>query len=361
MPREIRKIPWLTKRKGAFHAHWYEPPGIDAKGQKTKGRTRSLSLRTANDAQAALRFAAFLTKGAGYFSAETALAGISVIDALDAYELEHVNRHVIDKTRQLIAISHLKKYFSGLALRAVDIPASRGYAAARRAGAVGGGSRDTGERAKGSDSTIKRELNVLRAAANHALKWRRITHAEMPSIEMPREPRPDEALWLTKLEVDAIYNAAQGPIKDFIAVAYFTASRRAAIEALRVEQVDLIRKRINLQPTGGIATKKRRPVVPIHPKIELICRKLVTDSENGFLFGPGVDFYNPFRAACRSVGIDDRRAHPHILRHSRATHLLMAGVSIFNVAKLLGDTIQTVGRVYGHSCPDQLASAIGGD
>jgi integrase len=352
MPRKARKVPWLGKRDDTFYANWYET--------QTR-RTRSVSLRTTSDSEAALRFAAFLTKGVAYFSTEPAFRGLSVIDALDAYELEHVNRHVTDKVRQLNAITHLKKYFAGLSLKDVDIAASRGYAEARRGGLIGGGSRHTGDRAKGADSTIRRELNVLRAAAAHALRWRKITHAEMPSIELPRDTRPDEALWLTKPEVDAIFKAAEGPVKDFIALAYFTASRRAAIETLRIEQVDLPRRRINLRAPGSAETKKRRPIVPIHPKILPLVEKLVTGAENGFLFGQGCDFYRPFRETCRRAGIDEGRAHPHVLRHSRATHLLMDGVSIFNVAKLLGDTIQTVGARYGHSCPDHLAAAIGDD
>jgi len=59
----------------------------------------------------------------------------------------------------------------------------------------------------------------------------------------------------------------------------------------------------------------------------------------------------------RSLGLGDK-ANPHILRHSRATHLLQDGVSIYDVARLLGDSVQTIERVYGHHSPDYLAEAI---
>ena len=51
--------------------------------------------------------------------------------------------------------------------------------------------------------------------------------------------------------------------------------------------------------------------------------------------------------------------HPHLLRHSRATHMLMDGDSPYKVAKLLGDTLATVERVYGHSDPEFLATKSG--
>jgi integrase len=356
MARPRRTIPWLTKRDEVFYANWYEP----AKGE-TPGRTRSVSMGTTEDTEARLRFSAFLAKGPVIFSAEERFRGVSVCDCLDEYELGHVNKHVIDKVRQLVAIKHLKKFFVGSAMRDVDVAASRGYANARRDGVIGGGKGRAGDLAKGSDSTICRELRVLRAAANYALKMDRLKIEELPRLDLPREPAPEEALFLTKPEVDAIHEAAEGPLADFIALTYFTASRRRAIQRLKVGQIDLVRGRINLRAPGEKATKKRRPIVPMHPKIEPICRRLVSEAREGWLFGPTIEFYSPFRKVCGKVGIDDKRAHPHVLRHSRATHLLQDGVSIFNVASLLGDSIQTVSRVYAHSCPDILAAAIGDD
>jgi site-specific recombinase XerC len=43
-----------------------------------------------------------------------------------------------------------------------------------------------------------------------------------------------------------------------------------------------------------------------------------------------------------------------MLRHSRATHMLMDGEDPYKVAKLLGDTLATVERVYGHYDVDYL-------
>jgi site-specific recombinase XerC len=43
-----------------------------------------------------------------------------------------------------------------------------------------------------------------------------------------------------------------------------------------------------------------------------------------------------------------------MLRHSRATHMLMDGEDPYKVAKLLGDTLATAERVYGHYDVDYL-------
>jgi site-specific recombinase XerD len=43
-----------------------------------------------------------------------------------------------------------------------------------------------------------------------------------------------------------------------------------------------------------------------------------------------------------------------MIRHSRASHLLQDGEDLWKVARLLGDTVATVERVYAHVLPEHL-------
>lgn len=359
MPRKKRDLPWLDKRNGVYYANWYEP-AQEINGVKRPGRTRAVSLHTSDPAEAAASFAAFLGQGQTLYASGVETIGLTVAKLLDHYEIEHVNTpKVADKVRQLNAISHLKAHFGNTQVADLDIPASRGYSVARRTGAVGGGKRHRGDRAKGSDSTIRRELNVLQAAVNHAKRWKRLPAGAQPVIELPAGAPPSEEKWLTREEVKALHAAATGPVKDFVLLAYYTAARRASIETLRTEQVNLVTGRLNLRKPGEAVTKKRRALQAIHPTTRPVLERLVRDAKDGWLFGPSVDFYRPFREAARAAGIDDGRAHPHVLRHSRATHLLQDGKPPYVVANLLGDTLTTVLRVYGHHCPDFQADVLG--
>lgn len=357
MPREKRDLPWLDKRNGVYYANHYDPPHERA-GVKVKGRTRAVSLHTSDSSEAATRFAAFLGQGQALYASNVETIGLTVARLLDQYELEHVNVKVTDRTRQLNAMAHLRAYFGQSQVSDLDIPASRAYADARRKGAVGGGKRHFGERAKGSDSTIRRELNVLVAAISHARRWKRLGNDNLVVELTPGAP-PDEASWLTRAEVEKVYEAADPTTQDFIFLAYYTAARRASIETLRVEQVSLATNRLNFRKVGEVVTAKRKTLQAIHPKVRGILERRVAAAEGGWLFGPSVDFYRPFRAAARAAGIDDGRANPHVLRHSRATHLLQDGKPPYAVAQLLGDTLTTVLRVYGHHCPDHGADALG--
>ena len=49
---------------------------------------------------------------------------------------------------------------------------------------------------------------------------------------------------------------------------------------------------------------------------------------------------------------------PHILRHTCATMLLQLGVSVYDVAGVIGTTEDVVRRTYGHHAHDHLRQAV---
>lgn len=345
----MEKQPWLSDREGIWYVNWYE---------EGNGRPKRKSLETRDAADARRAFGRWLSgSSVADGCAEDAL---TVAELLAYYEAEHVNVHVVAKRRQKYALRHLLSWFKALPVGDIDIPSCRAYADARRSGKVGGGAKRKGDLAKGADSTIRRELGVLTAAVNHARKWKRLNGAE-PTIELPPDTPPEETLWLSKDDINRLALSAEGELKDFIAIAYYTAARRASIETLTVDQIDAANKRINLRKRGEKATNKRRPIVPIHPKIaDTVDRLVLCAGADGRIFRQGpTGFYLAFRGLCTRGGIPAEKAHPHVLRHSRATHLLQEGVSIYDVAKLLGDTVKTVESVYGHHSEEFLSHAIG--
>jgi len=355
MSRPIREVPWLDQRDGYWYACWYD---------KKARRAKRLSLHTRDADEAQDRFSAFLTNRGVFTSGDT--PRYTVAQALDAYWQEHCSLKVIDRVRQGGIIQRLRDWFGDTPISDVDIPKCREYADARRSGAVGGGATRPARR-NGADATIRRELNVLRAAANHAMRWRRLgptadPPTPMPFVETPAEGHRD-AEWLTQDELAMVLRYAEPDLHDYVMIHYYTAARRRSVEHLTPFQVDLSRSRINLRRPDETdlqrSSKKRRPIVPIDPAIRPIVERLMTQNgATGWLFGADKDFYHRFRKLLGDLGMP-HKGRPHILRHSRATHLLQAGVPIYAVAKMLGDTVATVERVYGHHCPDHLATTIG--
>lgn len=285
---------------------------------------------------------------------------LTVAEALDQYAREH---KVGAEDRRRYAIDHLTVLLGSKPLASVDIPLCRWYKQQRRV----------------KDATTRRELGVLQAAANHALRWRRIAAADMPSIELPPNSDP-RMLWLFEDELQRLRDAATGRARLFIDLAYYTASRKGALEYLTWDRVDLAAGRIMLADPCGRLNKKRKPVVPIAEDLGKLLKHYTLMRElaipqpfNRYRYVMGwkgdtpSDIRPAFDAAAHRAGLemlparDGRpagRLTPHVLRHTRATHLLQKGVDPYAVAALLGDNLSTVLRVYGHHCPGYLEEAI---
>lgn len=344
MPRKRKNVPWLQQREnGVYYAFWYDGAAR---------RTRQCSLHTADADAAKTAFGQFLLNGASIYEAGRP-DGLTVAQVLEDYLREHASVKCADYQRQENAADHLRAFFADTLIADVDIPRSRKYAQARRDGSVGGGARRrTREAMMGSDTTIRRELGVLLAAANHAVRWKRLGRDLLPSVDMPAVTTKETA-FLTRDELKALFERADDYLLRFCRIAYWTAGRRDSVERLTLDQLDFEHGRINLAKQREVLTVKRRPIVPLYAEIKPDLRWLVEKSTDDRLFA-GRDFYRPFKALCASIGFAEGKQHPHVLRHSRATHLLQGGTSIYDVARLLGDTVATVERTYGHHSSELL-------
>lgn len=348
MARPKSTVPWLARRgsadNGVFYAFWYDP---------ATRRVGRLSLATTDPAEAEIRFADFLLNSREI--RKPRVGALTVAQALDDYYDEHVAKNVVAARRQMDAIRNLKAFYKNKALDDVDVPSSRQYAEARTTGLIGGGARRKIKAV--TPSTVRRELNVLVAAANHAVwmkRWKGVVMVDLPPEK--RLGQDDEAPYFSREEIAQLLETP-GELGRFIHLAYFTGARKKSIEDLGRSQVKWRERRILLQRPGKVSTKKRQPIVPILKAMEPALKALCEDGGAERLF-ECADFYRPFKARCAEIGVADERAHPHTLRHSRATHLLQDGKSIYDVARLLGDTPATIERVYGHHSPDHLAASL---
>jgi integrase len=269
---------------------------------------------------------------------------------LDAYMLEHAKVKLVAHKRQQYAVNNLEPHFGHLLASEITPLEINDYCAKRAV----------------SPSTQRRELAVLSAALRHAVKMRRLAPADVPDIELP-EQAPPKGRWLDRDELKMLFEAAErlGPswrqsrLYLFVALAYYTGSRRGAIEALPWSRVDFERSRITLQEPGTRQTSKRRPVVPISPLLLPVLQAAYEERINEWVLDSAAPIYCTFMLAVRKLGWDD--VTPHTLRHSRAVHLAQDGVSLYQIAGLLGDTVATVERNYLHHCPDHLRGVMDAD
>jgi integrase len=145
-------------------------------------------------------------------------------------------------------------------------------------------------------------------------------------------------------------------IYRFLAIALYTAGRRRAIEGLRWSQVDLKLGLITFLPTGTVQTSKRRPTVPISNDLMPILQMAKEQAVNRLVMDTTQPVSDAFQRVCKAAGVVD--CTPHTLRHTWATQAAQKGVSMVDIADMLGDTVATVEKTYRHACPQHLRRAV---
>lgn len=354
MPRANNGPRIERNKRGIYEIRWTE-----------NGRSKCRSTRTADNGFAQKILANFILMQGDETRAAEPDAVMLVRDAMGNvdgpegadYWTEHVKPNVIDKESARYAYTKLLKHFGHLAVRDIMPSHVSAYVSARKAGKIGRPS---------VGHTIARELSVLNAAINHAVKARRITRADQPFIKLPPASPPRDR-WLTHDEADRLLVAARGEGKKalpriyrFIALALATASRKAALLQIQRQQVDMEKGIIYLNPAGRAQTNKRRAIVPISDDLRPILAQMlnqIPDEPDAYL----LDHAGANRTAFATARVKAKLGAdvtPHTLRHTWATWAAQAGVPMFDIAGVLGDNLKTVIDTYAHHSPDHLRTAV---
>ena len=104
-------------------------------------------------------------------------------------------------------------------------------------------------------------------------------------------------------------------------------------------------------------TKKRAPPVKMGDRLICHMRRWKQIDDNGALYvvhfrGRKIDRpCSSWDRVRKAAGLADY-VTPHVLRHSRATTLMKAGVPLWEAAKSLGMSVAVLESTYGHHHPD---------
>jgi integrase len=211
-------------------------------------------------------------------------------------------------------------------------------------------------------ASANRVLTILRAALNQAFRdgkvasdspWR--TVKPFKGVDAPR------LRYFTKCEVTRLINAAQGDFRDLVKTALFSGCRYGELTRLRVG---------DFNPDSGTvfvgqskSGKARHVVLTDEGRkfFEILTAGRTGDAlmlhhADGSAWGASHQ-NRQMMEACRAASIEGGSFH--ILRHTAASHLVMAGVPLNVVAQNLGhaDTRMTE-KHYAHLAPSYVAETI---
>jgi integrase len=275
-----------------------------------------------------------------------------------------------------LAIDKLLDFWGGKRVAAVTPAACNDFVSWRTAQRDGRAKGEHGRHIKAS--TARRELVVLAAAMQWC--WREGKLDRPIPVKMPAQAEPRER-HLIRTEAARLLWGAMGfeangrrhlarinrHLARFILLGLYTGTRHDAMLKLQWGPnttggwVDLGAGVLYRRPREATDKGKRRPAIPIPPRLLPHLRRWRGLTARFVIEWQGKPIASQERRAwgrARELAGLGPDVTPHVLRHTCATWLLQHGVSIYDVAGVLGCGENVIRRTYGHHAHDQLRAAV---
>ena len=211
-------------------------------------------------------------------------------------------------------------------------------------------------------ASANRVLTILKAALNHAYASKKVdTDKAWRSVKPFREVDAARVRYFTMAEVSRLVNASEGDFRILVQAALFTGCRYGELGAVRAGDFNPDSGTLFI---GKSKSGKARHVVLTHEGQRFFARlaagrasdALLLTKADGSRWGASNQI-RPMTEALKAARITGGSFH--ILRHTAASHNVMAGVPLGVVATNLGhaDTRMTE-RHYAHLAPSYVAEQL---
>jgi len=205
-----------------------------------------------------------------------------------------------------------------------------------------------------------RELTCLKSIFNRCIEWRKFEGQNpVKSVKLNREPK-NRVRFLSPEEEGRLLATASEPLRTIILTGIYAGLRiQAEALTLRWENVDLVGRLVTVE--AAYAKNGESRTIPLNSVLWEALNRLKQDSKSEFVFlsQKGKSFRSirtAFTTACRNANLRD--VSPHVLRHTFASRLAMAGVDLRTIQELGGwKEIKMIER-YAHLSPAHKSAAI---
>jgi len=205
--------------------------------------------------------------------------------------------------------------------------------------------------------------NLVKHMLNKAVEWEMVTEDILKRVRKvkPLKDSGKRLRYLTIEEVQTLISKCDAHLQPIVITALNTGMRKGEILSLQWESnIDLKHGFILLDQ--GMTKNGNRREIPINDTLRGVLQGLTRRLDIPHVFydqGTGKPFKNikrSFNTALRRAGIRD--FHFHDLRHTFASHLVMAGVDLTTVSRLLGHKSLNMTLRYSHLSPGHLNNAV---
>ena len=209
-------------------------------------------------------------------------------------------------------------------------------------------------------ATINRIVATLKHMIKKATDWDMVEEETLKRVRKVTllEENNKRLRYLTKEECQALINECCNHLTPIVVIALNTGMRKSEILFLKWDNVDLKHGFILLEVTKN----GERREIPINDTVRATLQDVIRRIDVPYVFydpktgKPYQDVKRSFKSACRRAGIKDFRFHD--LRHTFASHLVMAGVDLTTVKELLGHKTIAMTMRYAHLAPSHKVKAV---
>lgn len=339
-----------------------------------------------DQAKAHAAFAAYLGKQHKPAFRQGDPAQVLIADVLSFYSEHHAPSR---RRPDLIAgaAGKLDQFFGASTVATVDAVTCGNYVSWRCA--------QPSARSKHGDcvkpTTARRELGVLSAALRWC--WKQGKLDRLVPVTLPPQGEPRER-HLTRTEAALLLAAALGwyrggwcdrvsrrehwiwrraharinrHLARFILVGIYSGTRHDAILKLQWisnlagGHVDLDAGVLYRRPQGATESAKRRPPLPIPPRLMPHLRRWQKLTKRFVIEWKGKPIASQERrawAGARAMAWLGPDVTPHVMKHTFVTWLLQQGESVYDVAGAAGTSENVIRQTYGHHAHDHLRRAV---
>jgi integrase len=225
-------------------------------------------------------------------------------------------------------------------------------------------------------NTVANALGLLRRVLSVAKRWGKLGAAPLPEIHATkrRADRIEDAQWLTTAEAAALVANIGERWRPLVVLALRTGLRMGELQALRWSDVDAAARVVHVRRswsdrTGEFGPPKsgRARTIPLTPDAAdmLTAQRFGQPPGAGSLvFGTArgsVPFHRNalLRALVKASAAVGKHLHPHMLRHTFASHAIAAGVPTRILMVWGGWESEAMLARYGHLAPTAGDAWIG--
>jgi len=203
--------------------------------------------------------------------------------------------------------------------------------------------------------TVNRELKSVKTMLDSAATFGYIDKMELSKVKLMPERRKKLRFHSVE-ELGRLLSRCHGVWTTIVLLGARAGLRRGEIHGLRWDSVQFDRNR--LQVTGDTKTEGSLRFVPLAADLRQHLLAIRGEAKGPFVIGgehgerPSMDVMSAY---CQKLHRKAKlRGSLHILRHTFASHLMMAGVDIISVRDLLGHTDVKMTQIYAEVSPAHM-------